>query len=99
MPIEADVIKQTKKIAKKDIACDACNWLFLKMNLTLFNKISKKEQKAVQRMQRAKGIILKGSHYIEEEGVYNGKPYASNYVSSIHEINIKFGIYTPIQAN
>lgn len=100
--------KEIEKVADKVIPCDACAWLKLKIGETrkLNNKIvvrvltinkytpEPEELKHINAAQKANFKILPGTPYIEEHGVFKGKPYVSRYIKEIHQICLKYGLYS-----
>lgn len=88
------VNQEIEKVAETLIQCDACKWLRISNTPELFVRLDVTEKKAVQLAVDNGYNILPGTPYIEEHGVYKDKPYISNYVKAIHEICLKYELYS-----
>ena len=86
--------KETPRIASAPIACNACMWLKLHLEPIYIAKLTESEKKTVNKAQNNDFKIYPGESYIEEEGEYLGKPYISQYIKAIHEICLKYELYT-----
>ena len=86
--------KEIEKVADKVIKCNACEWLQKSLGPVLFAKMDVIERKAVHAVQMAGFNILPGAPYIQETGTYHNKPYTSNYIKEIHEICLKYDLYS-----
>ena len=86
--------QEIEKVADKVIKCNACEWLKRHLNASFFAKLDIVEKKAVHAVQQNGFKILPGTPYIEEHGVYRDKPYVSNYIKEIHQICLKYGLYS-----
>ena len=86
--------KEIEKVATEVIVCDACAWMKRYPEAKLLAKLDLVERKAVSNAKRNGFKILPGTPYIEEHGIFKGKPYVSKYIKEIHQINLKYGLYS-----
>jgi adenine specific DNA methylase Mod len=86
--------QEFEKVAEDVIKCNASEWLTFALNRTLRRKMTLLEQAAIKRAEERNFMILPGMPYIEEKGVYMDKPYTSAYIKEIHEICLKYELYS-----
>jgi len=91
--------KEITRTATETINCNASDWVKMFLNQSTFNRMTDKEKTSIKAMQMRKGSIIKGMRYTEEHGVHRDKAYISNYVQEIHEICLKYKIYSYTQKN
>ena len=88
------ITQETERVAESVLICNACEWLKRKLNAKLKSDLDPIELQHVELARKSGFKILPGVPYIEESGVYNNKPYKSNYLKPIHEICLKYGLYS-----
>lgn len=85
---------ETEKVATEVIRCDASYWIKTTVNRSLRKTMSIQERKMIESARERNWQIYPGMTYIEEQGEAYGKSYISNYIKELHELCLKYELYT-----
>jgi hypothetical protein len=83
-----------EKTATKSIKCNACAWLKINLNPNLMSKLTEEEAEAVRSAKKNNFMIVKGQKFIRQRGSYDNKPFISKFLPEIHDICVKYNLYS-----
>lgn len=88
--IKHEVNSNVEKTAKKDIRCNASDWLRVNLTKEVFESMTEDERNIVLRVRRNNFMIKKGDKFIRQVGMYDGKQYVSKFLLDVMLIVDKY---------
>lgn len=85
------VIRREERTARKSHICDACIW-FSNSNLGAHD-LDPEDWNIAEAAMNDGGLIIPGTRYIHEVGIYYGEMYTFKGRLDMHAICLKYDIY------